>query len=195
LSDANLKQYGGYWVPAASAYFHRQIEQLQITDPYSALSKFKVDTIGITNGCIDLLVSIPSYPEYTCNNTYGIELVTEDTYASAMHNFTKPGGCRDLIEQCRALGDIGDPDNVGSNSTVNEACQLATSFCFAYVIGDLSTVGVRISLILSGTVTLTIGTEIQFRHSGTNSRLLPSLYASFILLQSTLGTISARCTS
>jgi hypothetical protein len=106
-----------------------------------------------------LLVSIPSYPEYTRNNTYGIELYTEDTYASAMQNFTKPGGCRDLIEQCRALGDIGDPNFIGSNSTVNEACELALQYCFENVIGDLSTVEVSIPLITSRKMMLRIQTE------------------------------------
>jgi hypothetical protein len=98
----------------------------------------EVDTIGITNGCIDLLVSIPDYPNFTRNNTYGIELYSEAMYDSAMQNFTKPGGCRDLIEECRELAEVGDPEYLGNNNTVNEACQLAQIDCFANVIGDMS---------------------------------------------------------
>lgn len=99
-----------------------------------------MDTLGITNGCVDMLISTPSYPAYAHNNTYGLQLFSESMYRETSYNFTKPGGCRDLITKCRALGEQGDPCWVGDNSTVNQACNAATQYCYAYVVGDLGAV-------------------------------------------------------
>jgi len=94
-----------------------------------------MDTLGITNGCIDQLYHTPSYPEYAYNNTYGVQFIPEPIYKEAVLNFTKPGGCKDLTLQCRELGEQGDPDWTGNNATVNTACDLATEYCFVYVAG------------------------------------------------------------
>lgn len=124
--------YGGYWAPAATAYFDKNFKDAPKESP---LQHFKMDTMGITNGCIDLLYMLPFYPELAYNNTYQVEFIPEAVYQEATQNFTKPGGCRDLIEQCRELGEQGDPDWIGANQTVNEACILATDYCTFYVMG------------------------------------------------------------
>lgn len=51
-----------------------------------------------------------------------------------MHNLTKPDGCLDLMQQCRELGDAGDPDFSGGNATVNKACMAAWGYCAEDVI-------------------------------------------------------------
>jgi hypothetical protein len=184
LTSTNNWQYGGYWVPAAAAYFDRQIKQLQKNGPHSFLSTMEVDTMGITNGCIDLLISTPEYPNYTRNNTYGIELYSETMYDSAMQNFTKPGGCRDLIQQCRALADIGDPDYVGNNNTVNEACELAQIDCYTNVIGDMNLLEVNIFydfLRPRASTDKVTGTEKRLRYRGDTSRLLPNLHTGPVI--------------
>ena len=133
----NIDQYGGFWAPAVVAHFDRQLKSLEKDHQ---LCGFKMDTLGITNGFIDLLTSTPSYPAYAHNNSYNLQLFSDSMYESANRNFTKPGGCRDLTLQCRALAEQGDPEWTGNNHTVNEACTLATQFCFAFVIGDLNTI-------------------------------------------------------
>lgn len=99
-----------------------------------------MDTLGITNGCVDLLISTPSYLAYAHNNTYGVQLLSDAMYKETTHNFTNPGGCRDLIRECRALGEQGDPAWIGNNDTVNQACTLATQYCYTYVISDLNAI-------------------------------------------------------
>ncbi len=96
-----------------------------------------MDTLGITDGCVDILISTPSYPDYAHNNTYGLQLFSDAVSEGTTQNFTKPSGCRDLIKECRALGEQGDPEWIGNNNTVNQACTLATQYCYAYVISDL----------------------------------------------------------
>jgi hypothetical protein len=100
-----------------------------------AHNDFTLDTIGVTNGCIDMIHQGPLYPQFAYNNTYGFEAIPKVVYEEASANFTKPGGCRDLILRCRELGKIGDPGFVGNNETVNEACVDATKYCSAYVLG------------------------------------------------------------
>jgi hypothetical protein len=94
-------------------------------------------TLGLTNACIESLYVGPSYPEFAFNNTYGVEFIPNLVYESEVLNMTKPGGCADLIKQCRALGNVGDPNWIGANATVNEACNLATDYCFGYVAAGL----------------------------------------------------------
>lgn len=113
-------------MPAAAAIFDRELKAVAND---SALYGFQVDTAGITNGCIDQLIQMPFFPELAYNNTYGVQFIPEAAYEDSLANYTKSGGCRDLINQCRALGDEGDPDWSGSNETVNAACQEATTYC------------------------------------------------------------------
>src|SRR5215471_16009833 len=94
-----------------------------------------LSTLGITNGCIDALVQGAAYPEIAYNNTYGIKAISEDVFLAAKNNFTKPGGCVDLINKCRDAGTIGDPDETGSNATVNGICVAAAGYCFGVVQG------------------------------------------------------------
>jgi hypothetical protein len=94
-------------------------------------------TLGMTNACIDQLYSGPQYPVFAYNNTYGVHFIPESVAEAEVHNMTKPDGCADLIQQCRELGNIGDPEWIGTNDTVNEACNLATDWCTAYVTGGL----------------------------------------------------------
>lgn len=75
------------------------------------------------------------YPKLANNNSYGLKTIPDDVYAEAINNVTKPGGCYDLVEACREAQVLGDPGDLGTNSTVNEICVAATSFCWLYVQG------------------------------------------------------------
>jgi len=88
-----------------------------------------LDTLGIINGCVDLLTQELSYPEMAYNNTYGIQAINQTLYQQAVDSFNKPGGCKDLIIKCRDLAAVGDPNFIGNNDTVNAACMDADSYC------------------------------------------------------------------
>ena len=68
-------------------------------------------------------------------NTYGLQVISEDVYHQSKHNFKKPGGCRDLIIQCRELGDKYDPEYRYDNAKVNKLCLEAEAYCAAFVLG------------------------------------------------------------
>jgi hypothetical protein len=82
-----------YYGPATVSYFQKQLAATDVSNPLHHLT---MDTLGITNGCIDQLYHAPSYPEYAYNNTYGVQFIPEPIYKEAALNFTKPGGCKDL---------------------------------------------------------------------------------------------------
>ena len=121
------ESYGGHYGPAFAAFFEEQNQKIANGTWTDAGETYDVhlDTLGIMNGCIDVLVQEPSYPEMAYNNTYGIEAINRTVYDAAMNSFAKPGGVRYLIEMCRALAAEGDPENRGNNATVNEACSFA----------------------------------------------------------------------
>jgi carboxypeptidase C (cathepsin A) len=144
--------YGGYWVPAVTAYFDQQIKKSSSLN--SKLHSRQIATMGLTNACVDFLTQAPYYPQYAYNNTYA-PLIPKNMYVGLSHNFTKAGGCRDLIQQCREIGELSDPEWTGANETVNEACTLATAYCYQYTIGGLGAVNVSMPLFLFSNIPLT----------------------------------------
>lgn len=96
-----------------------------------------------------MLHQVRSYPEIAYNNTYGKQFIPKAVYEESLRNLTQPGGCNDLIRQCRALAAIGDPEYSGSNATVNAACVLATEDCALNVLGGYDAVtGVWVTFLI-----------------------------------------------
>ncbi|KAJ9243607.1 hypothetical protein DTO207G8_1686 [Paecilomyces variotii] len=125
------ESYGGRYGPSFTAFFQEQNEKIQngTLKGDGETHYIHLDTLGIINGCVDLLEQQLSYPEFAYNNTYGIQAINESVYNAAVDAWSRPGGCKDLIVECRNLAAEGDSGLNGSNATVNEACQKANSFC------------------------------------------------------------------
>ncbi|MCJ1448550.1 MAG: hypothetical protein MMC23_009067 [Stictis urceolatum] len=131
------ESYGGRYGPAYSAFFEEQNEKIE-NGTWTDVGEMYIihfDTLLIINGCIDRQVQWPSYPHIAYNNTYGIKTVNESTYESMMDHYTRPGGCREQIDQCRALSLLYDPTNQGFNASVNSVCEDAESYCTQYIRG------------------------------------------------------------
>lgn len=131
------ESYGGRYGPSFTAYFQEQNERIANETITTEGESYYIDldTLGIINGCIDLLAQGLSYPEMAYNNTYGIQVINETVYQQAVDDWSRPQGCRDLILTCRALASEGDPMAFGNNQTVNEACVEADQFCSTQVEG------------------------------------------------------------
>jgi len=126
------ESYGGRYGPAFAAFFEEQNQRIQngsFTDDDGEMFIIDLDTLMIINGCIDRQVQWPSYPHIAWNNTYGIQTVNESVYNYMMDAYNRTGGCRDQINDCRALASIYDPDDLGTNSSVNMVCEDAETFC------------------------------------------------------------------
>ncbi|KAF2106173.1 Alpha/Beta hydrolase protein [Lophiotrema nucula] len=145
--------YGGHWAPGLAAHFESQNRLLRnctLTSPLRNATLLHLDTLGITNGCIDAKIEAPLYPEMAFNNTYGLQTITGDAYNASLTNHTKPGGCNDLITQCRTLA-LADSENTGTNTTINSACALASQYCFAFVQGAYTATSGRSAFDISRT--------------------------------------------
>jgi carboxypeptidase D len=125
------ESYGGRYGPSFSAFFQEQNEKIKNKTLTAAGESHYIhlDTLGIINGCVDLLIQEPSYPLFAYNNTYGLETINKTAYTQAMHAWSRPGGCKDQIKHCRVLAAEGDPQMHGNNETVNKVCKKAGDFC------------------------------------------------------------------
>ncbi|KAI9804428.1 MAG: hypothetical protein M1825_001327 [Sarcosagium campestre] len=122
------ESYGGRYGPAYVSFFQSQNEKIldkTIEDGYY----IHLDTLGIINGCVDLLTQALSYPEMAYNNTYGIEAISKSAYEKSLRDFSKEGGCKDKIIRCREAADKLDPEDFGDVERVNRICSDADEYC------------------------------------------------------------------
>ncbi|KAL8825675.1 MAG: hypothetical protein Q9170_007707, partial [Blastenia crenularia] len=125
-------KYGGRYGPAFTAFFEEQNMRIANKSISEEGDEYIIhlDTLGIVNGCVDLLIQEPYYPEFAYNNTYGIQSINQSLYQGALDNFNRPDtGCKALILKCQALATEGDPNATGNNDTVNQACSDANIYC------------------------------------------------------------------
>ncbi|KAI0376564.1 serine carboxypeptidase [Hypomontagnella monticulosa] len=132
------ESYGGRYGPEFAAFFEEQNQKIENGTWKDADGEnyiLNLDTLILINSCIDRQIQWPAYPHIAYNNTYGIETVNETIYLQMVDALERPGGCRDQINDCRALALVSDPDNVGINATVNKVCSDAETFCSSKVRG------------------------------------------------------------
>ena len=117
-------------------YFQRQNEKIERGEVSGKC--LHLDLAVITNGQVDFLHQAEWYLQMAYNNTHGFKAISKDVYEESLNHFIKPDGCRDLIEQCRVLGELLDPEEVGINQGVNNLCTAAKFYCYQNVLGPYS---------------------------------------------------------
>ena len=75
--------YGGFWVPTSAAYFQRQNEKIK--NRSIRRKHLQIDTVIVTNGCIDMLYQTEWYPQMAYNNTYDLQVIPEDVYVISIN--------------------------------------------------------------------------------------------------------------
>lgn len=116
------ESYGGHYGPTFANFFEEQNDKITKGEIQAPASKIFLDTVGIGNGCVDIETQIQAYPHMAHNNTYGLELMTDAEYQSAIESYPK---CQNLIETCRSA-QAASP----TSETTSKACAAATGFCF-----------------------------------------------------------------
>ena len=81
------------------------------------------------------------------NNTYGLKVFNDTTYASSMAALPE---CLNLIKTCRAVDQRLNPYGFGNDTDVNQACNKAYEYCFNAVaretaLGNIEGYDVRVS--------------------------------------------------
>ncbi|RDW62504.1 hypothetical protein BP5796_10806 [Coleophoma crateriformis] len=113
------ESFGGHYGPGFWKFFQQQNEKISngtITE--EGTHYIHLDTLGIVNGLLDSLIQIPAYTQMAYNNTYGLQLITEDQYEQAMDQWHKPGGCKDQLLLCQQRAQDEDPQWQGDNPSV-----------------------------------------------------------------------------
>jgi carboxypeptidase C (cathepsin A) len=133
------ESYGGHYGPTFADYFIQQNTRIDTGELGAPAKKYEIETVGLMNACIDLETQMPLYPEYAFNNTYGIKAINESAYKASVEAVPE---CLRMAKECRALADSKDPEALGNNQEVNDACHNAYKFCFQKVNGAFQASGV-----------------------------------------------------
>ncbi|KAH8897109.1 alpha/beta-hydrolase [Thozetella sp. PMI_491] len=123
------ESYGGKYGPVFADVWEQQNTKRRAGALANSTLDIKLVSLGIVNGCVDEVVQGPSYTGMLVNNTYGLQLASSVEIAYHNATFYQPGACRDLVLQCRSLAVARDPQGLGNDEDVNEACSSATITC------------------------------------------------------------------
>jgi len=124
------ESYGGKYGPVFATIWEEQnLRRSNGTISKNTTIEIKLQSLGIVNGCVDDLVQAPLYPAMAINNSYGLTAINPTRAALAQASFYAPGGCKDLINQCRTAVVTQDPENEGDVAVVNTICSTAYSSC------------------------------------------------------------------
>ncbi|KAJ6444989.1 serine carboxypeptidase [Purpureocillium lavendulum] len=96
------ESYGGHYGPGFMRFFQQQNEKIRNgTSEVEHAHYIHLDTLGIVNGLLDAVIQEEAYISFPFNNTYGIQAYNQSVYEELMHNFTRPGGCREQMLECQ----------------------------------------------------------------------------------------------
>jgi carboxypeptidase C (cathepsin A) len=135
------ESYGGHYGPAFFRFFEEQNDKITSgTGDEKHAHYIHLDTLGIVNGLIDMVVQAEAWIEFAYNNTYGIEIFNQSLHDALLHSWSRPGGCRDQYLACRAaLRDrdrdlylphlAGQPADPGPRHNVTESCSRLQEDC------------------------------------------------------------------
>ena len=132
------ESYGGRYGPGFSAYIEQQNKQI-VKSLIPGAQKINLTTLGIINGCIDLLTQVTSRPEFGYDrNPYNIPGITRHNFSEALIAYSEKDGCQDEILNCLYLGKMRDPQMYGHDDETNRGCKDASDFCQKEVEGPYS---------------------------------------------------------
>ncbi|KAF2707016.1 alpha/beta-hydrolase [Pleomassaria siparia CBS 279.74] len=124
------ESYGGLYGPAFADFFESQNVKRNAGDiPRNSTLEIKLSSVGIINGLVDQLIQAPTIPKFAFNNTYDIQAIDQVTQLNALSDFSTPGGCKDLIAQCRNSMHAKDPQGEGDDISTNKICSQAADTC------------------------------------------------------------------
>jgi len=113
------ESYGGHYGPAFYNYFYDQ--NLRIENGSIPGYSVRFDTLGIGNGIIDESIQAGYYPEFAVNNTYGIKAYNDTVYNYAVFANNMIGGCKDMIQSCRAAASGINGGLINNGQTITAA--------------------------------------------------------------------------
>ncbi|KAG7121410.1 Carboxypeptidase S1 A like protein [Verticillium longisporum] len=129
---------GGHYVPAIATYFEAQSKLAAAgklpPNPRicSRAKSIRIATAGIIAPFIDIVGQFADL-EFALNNTYGIEIFDPVTVEDLVEQAEAPGGCFDLIDDCRNITNRLDPEGWGNAPEVYPVCNNAFFTCYTLI--------------------------------------------------------------
>lgn len=120
------ESYGGHYGPEFVRVFEektRQIDNGSFNTP--GAHRIHLDTLGIINGCMDLLIQSPFYLHMAYNNTYSIQGINQTVFEAGMYEWEKSGGVKDSILKCRRLIAETNTTSPDDDRMINRLCSEA----------------------------------------------------------------------
>ncbi|PWY88196.1 lysosomal protective protein precursor [Aspergillus heteromorphus CBS 117.55] len=115
------ESYGGHYGPGIFELFQQQNDKIKNGTAEEGAQYLHLDTLGIVNGLIDLVLQEETYITLPYNNTYGLQIFNQSTYDELMYDWSRPGGCRDRMVACRAA--VKDRDSGISHGNISDICE------------------------------------------------------------------------
>ncbi|KAK0748995.1 Alpha/Beta hydrolase protein [Schizothecium vesticola] len=134
-----VESFGGHYGPGIMGFFQEQNEKIDNeTSTEKGAHKLHLATLGIINGWIDMAVQGEYYLHYLYNNTYDIQILNATTYTTLLDDWTRPGGCNDLIRACQASLSPSPSPKIQNTTS---ACQSVYPSCEAPIAAALAASG------------------------------------------------------
>ncbi|KAI5921290.1 alpha/beta-hydrolase [Camillea tinctor] len=92
-----------------------------------------VESIGLVSSFVDPLIQFQYFPNISTRNTYGIKAYSETAADAAHKSWSRPGGCKEQLEACKALTPNGYRDQYGGNIELGRVCGGAFIWCMQNV--------------------------------------------------------------
>ncbi|KAG5950226.1 hypothetical protein E4U53_005354 [Claviceps sorghi] len=120
------ESYGGHYGPGFMRFFQLQNEKIRNgTIEAEHAHYLRLDTLGIINGYLDVVIQQEASIIFAYHNTYDVEAINKTVHDQQMDRFTRKGGCRDQLIQCQQeLQDGGFDTNA-----INMAQELPGNLC------------------------------------------------------------------
>ncbi|KAK2602378.1 hypothetical protein N8I77_008916 [Diaporthe amygdali] len=131
------ESYGGHYGPKVMHFFHKQNQKIangEISGP--GTHYLHLDTLGLVNAYIDVLVQDESYSFFAWNNTYGVKAVNDTIKHKQLYELYRPDGILDQVRECQRLSkalEATDGPNLDA-SYVESYCSNASAFSEAILV-------------------------------------------------------------
>ncbi|KAI1499275.1 serine carboxypeptidase [Biscogniauxia marginata] len=124
------ESYGGHYGPGFVRFFQQQNDKIANRSLTERNAKYiHLDTLGIVNGLVDLVIQQESFITFPYNNTYGIQVFNRSFYEELMYNWTRPGGCKEKVQACQDSMKDQDPVVASLLKTMTGSCNNASESC------------------------------------------------------------------
>ncbi|KAF1845461.1 alpha/beta-hydrolase [Cucurbitaria berberidis CBS 394.84] len=123
------ESYGGIYGPAFANFFEDQNDRRKNGSLPANTLEIQLESIGIVNGMMDLLIQTIAVANFTHSNSYGIEAIDLVKFQNYISHINSDDGCRGLVAQCRSRMAITDPEGSGRDEDTDYLCAKAQNAC------------------------------------------------------------------